>query len=123
MNFMFGGNMFGGWCRPAAFPVMDPFWAGAINGYRTSMSNFFMNMMFNPFMSASLFSLPQMNYSVYPSYNINFNYVPPDPEPRSSLKYGSPRLAGGCVSLRPAMLVTIRTTIVTAYGINSRSLA
>ena len=48
-----------------------------------------MNMMFNPFMSASLFSMPQMNYSVYPSYNINFNYVPPDPEPRSSLKYGS----------------------------------
>ena len=93
MNFMFGGNMFGGLCRPAAFPVMDPFWAGAINGYRTSMSNFFMNMMFNPFMSASLFSMPQMNYSVYPSYNNSynntFNYVPAAPVTRSSLKYGS----------------------------------
>ncbi len=96
MNFMFGGNMFGGWCRPAPFPVMDPFWAGAINGYRTSMSNFFMNMMFNPLMSASLFSMPQMNYSVYPSYNNSynnsFNYVPADPAPRSSLKYGSSAL-------------------------------
>lgn len=84
MNYMYGANMFGGWFRPVAFRVMDPFWAGAINTYRASMSNLFMMNVLNQMFSSSLFAMPQMNYNPYPSYNNSFNYVPPTPAPRSS---------------------------------------
>ena len=73
MNYFYGANMFGGCYNRMFMPVMDPFMAGAVNGYNSSMGNFFMMNMFNPMFSASLFSMPQINYSNYPSYNYNSN--------------------------------------------------
>ncbi|MBS5801938.1 MAG: transglycosylase SLT domain-containing protein [Brachyspira sp.] len=73
MNYFYGANMFGGCYNRMFMPVMNPFMAGAVNGYNSSMGNFFMMNMFNPMFSASLFSMPQINYSTYPSYNYNSN--------------------------------------------------
>lgn len=71
MNYMYGGNMFGGGCCCRSFfPVMNPFMMGAVNGYNSSMNNFFMMSLFNPMFSQPVYSVPQTVYN-YPSYNNN----------------------------------------------------
>lgn len=88
MNYLYGGNIFGGCCRRSFFPAINPFMMGAMNGYNSSMGNFFLMSLFNPMFSQPSYSMPQMNYS-QPSFNYNnmlSSYSIPtyNPEPSSN---------------------------------------
>lgn len=68
MGYLYGGNIFGGCCRRTFFPAINPFMMGAMNGYNSSMGNFFLMSLFNPMFSQPSYSMPQMIYS-QPSFN------------------------------------------------------
>ncbi len=79
MNYLPCSNMFGGYQGFMFAPRINPFMLGAINGYNSSMNNFFMMGMYNPMLSASIYAMPQRSCTNYPTcyFNFNFNFNNP----------------------------------------------